>query len=249
MSEAPWRVPLVYAATSMSVDPDLDRLLLDASVDEVSRGWVRGPLSRATLDEEYGPGNWLAGKKFGLHQSSGGKAKFRVIDDFSIHGHNRATSPSEVLDHGGLDEIISLLRTIGGALLSGSFSFSDDQDKLWSGVLASGWKGQQLKARTLDLKSAYKQLAVHPADLPLALTAAFHPDLNEPRCWQSLALPFGATASVYAFNACSRAIERIMMQLGGITCTSYFDDFSFIEPEAATSSSTTTSESTLRLLG
>eukprot|EP00971_Amphidinium_carterae_P293287 5823142-Amphidinium_carterae.1 len=59
------------------------------------------------LDAEYGRGVWLPVSRFVISQSSGGKRKLRLIDDFSMFGHNGTTRAAEKLDHGGIDEIVA----------------------------------------------------------------------------------------------------------------------------------------------
>ena len=249
MQEAVWRIPLAMASASRPSRDDLDEAVLLGCKDEVAKDWLRGPFSKDQLDDLYGQGAWLSGKRFGIYQSSGDQQKLRIIDDFSIHGQNSASLPTEVLDHGGVDELVAILRILGSAFRSGSFDFVDESGQRWYGKVAKGWSGTTVSARTIDLKSAYKQLAVHPDDLPLAITAAYHPLFGECRFWQSLALPFGATSSVYAFNACSRALEKILVVYCGLICTSYFDDFPFLEPSCTTASSSCLAEALLQLLG
>eukprot|EP00971_Amphidinium_carterae_P263122 5220373-Amphidinium_carterae.1 len=85
---------------------DMDAELYEASLKEVARGWLVGPLSKDEVDALYGTGCWLPARRFGVRQSSAGKVKLRPVDDFSALGHNLAASTSEKLNHGGVDEAI-----------------------------------------------------------------------------------------------------------------------------------------------
>jgi hypothetical protein len=87
-----------------------------------------------------------------------------------------------------------------------------------------------LGGRTLDLKSAYKQLARHPADAALSVLAVWRPTGEGSELFLSRALPFGAVASVYAFNRVARGLKRVAQRLLCLAVTNYFDDFPQVEP-------------------
>ena len=50
-------------------------------------------------------------------------------------------------------------------------------------------------------------------------------------------LPFGATSSVYAFNRVAKSLWFLMVRLGSVWTTQYFDDFPNVEMESLASSS------------
>eukprot|EP00971_Amphidinium_carterae_P134822 2671844-Amphidinium_carterae.1 len=116
-------------------------------------------------------------------------------------------------------------------------------------VVHPEWRGQQLCARAVDLKSAYKQLAISKKDLPLAVVGHWSSELERPVFWQSLALPFGSVASVYGFNQASRALEILLSLVGPIVCSSYFDDYPILDFECTTRSATVFTEACMKLLG
>eukprot|EP00971_Amphidinium_carterae_P341553 6480410-Amphidinium_carterae.2 len=87
------------------------------------------------------------------------------------------------------------------------------------------------------------------SDLPIALVSFWSSERQQPLFWQSLALPFGALASVYGFNEACRGIEIIMNMVGPVVCSSYFDDFPLVDFECCAESSTAFAESCLKLLG
>eukprot|EP00971_Amphidinium_carterae_P279138 5541195-Amphidinium_carterae.1 len=94
----------------------------------------------------------------------------------------------------------------------------------WHCRVHPDWLSSSTKvvARTVDLRSAYKQLPVSVRDLPLA---------------------------VCSFNACSRGLEVVLCMIGGLLSTSYFEDFPFVEPSLTAPSATKLAESMLDLLG
>ena len=66
-----------------------------------------------------------------------------------------------------------------------------------------GWKGAKLVGRTVDLRSACKQLEVAEEDLNVVVTCMYDVGSAAPRFWINQALPFGSSGSVYGFNKCS----------------------------------------------
>eukprot|EP00971_Amphidinium_carterae_P135238 2680206-Amphidinium_carterae.1 len=66
------------------------------------------------------------------------------------------------------------------------------------------WKACTLHLRAVDLKHAVER--------------------DKPVYWQNLALPFGATGSVYDFNSVARALELISSDWVGVVTSSFFDD-------------------------
>lgn len=107
----------------------------------------------------------------------------------------------------------------------------------------------RLHGRCLDLKSAYRQLAVHSEDLRFSVISLRAPGKMSPTLFISRALPFGATAAVYAFNRCARAIAAILSFHLAIPCGNFFDDFPVVEPEETAGGSQEAAHELLRMLG
>eukprot|EP00971_Amphidinium_carterae_P325688 6456083-Amphidinium_carterae.2 len=199
------------------LDPESEQDLMSVTAKEVENGWLKGPMTKSEVDELHGVGNWIAARRFGIWQSSGDtKTKMRQIDDFTASGQNAAAASEEKLDHGGIDEILGLAKTLQVASITGRLIVKDVYGNATEEDVNPAWKGQRVCLRAVDLKSAYKQLAVSLKDLPLALVGFWANDRKEPLFWQSLALPFGALASVYGFNEASRGIEVIMNVIGTV---------------------------------
>ena len=107
---------------------------------------------------------WTPSRRFGIAQGH----KVRNIDDLSEFSVNQCYGPGEKLDLGGIDEVVSL--AAAWMRVHGS---QDERVRvqLSSGLVLEGpkaqeFKGQPLKlsGRCLDLKAAYKQLALAPKD-------------------------------------------------------------------------------------
>eukprot|EP00971_Amphidinium_carterae_P071592 1416014-Amphidinium_carterae.2 len=136
------------------------------------------------LDEpgaEYGRGGWLPAHMFVMSQSSGGKRKLTLVDNFSM---------------------------LGRSLTDARLDFEDVERRSWSCSVDPACRkcGAKVVCRTLDLRSADKQLGVAEEDDVL------------------FALLFGATASVFAFNKCARCLELLLWAGAGLVNSSYFDD-------------------------
>ena len=98
--------------------------------------------------------------------------------------------------------------------------------------LQSVGKSTKLKARALDLKSAYRQLplALADASLKCARLSIYNPEAGAAECFQQCAVPFGAKASVVAFIRCARALQWLALQIYLIV-TCYFDDYCNLAPK------------------
>ena len=61
-------------------------------------------------------------------------------------------------------------------------------------------RGRMLRGGSRDMKSAYKQLGVHPSQLRYSIIAIFDPSAQAWRFAISWALPFGMSGAVLHFN-------------------------------------------------
>ena len=133
------------------------------------------------------------------------------------------------MDLGGVDEVVSLAaawtRVFGGLR-------SEVQVQLSSGMTLRGNKAEEFKGRglklsgrCLDLKSAYKQLALSPVDRSSAVIAVLDPEEDVVKFFVSYVLPFGATGAVMAFNRVARALRDIMQRFLLMPVVNYFDDY------------------------
>ena len=251
LEEAAWRVEYATSKTASSGDPELDCELYNKTVQERDEGSIQGPFSKLQLDHRFGPGSWIPARRFGLWQSSSGKRKMRPIDDFSFNYHNATVEIQEKLDHGGLDEVAAMAILIKRSLLSGVFSFVDTDGSNHSFKIHPDWHktSKKVVGKTLDLKAAYKQLCVREDHLRYAVTTVYNPTSKKPEFWVCTGLPFGSTASVYGFNACSRSLERILSEHFLVLVSSYFDDFPSLEVEDTCRSAKAAMEGLLQVLG
>eukprot|EP00971_Amphidinium_carterae_P177180 3513959-Amphidinium_carterae.1 len=158
LSDSVRRRASMISTVRLAADPMHDDMLLSATMDEVDKGWAEGPLTEDQLNKRYGVSGWISARRFGIGQSSMGRSKFRVIDDYTCSGQNATTHVDEKLNHGGLDEVIGVARVLTAGLNSDAISFVDTSGRCWSSPVHHSWSGCKLVGRCLDLKSAYKQL-------------------------------------------------------------------------------------------
>eukprot|EP00973_Karenia_brevis_P094669 12423604-Karenia_brevis.AAC.1 len=103
--------------------------------------------------------------------------------------------------------------------------------------------------RVADLKSAYKQLPLHPGHLCFCVIAVLDPNTGVPKLFISRSLMFGQTAAVYAFLRFSRAFSFIATDVFWIFNVPFFDDFTQVEPKATAHSAMVTMEAMFDILG
>ena len=193
---------------------------------ERDRGWLAGPFTPQELRQRNGP-LWNPNPRFALRQG----AKTRLIDDFSYYSTNATVAQGEKLNLGGVDEVISMAAAFMQCASGQWMELESLEGRSVKIVRRKDWEDKkiELMGRTLDLKSAYRQLGVASADSWAAIVAVFNQVAGAPAFFESQGLPFGATASVLAFNWMSRLLKKAIGFLLHIMSGVYFDDFPMIE--------------------
>ena len=220
-----WVRPRVLGLTTGSGSPQLDSEVWAATLEEVAQGWLEGPVEPEQLDLLY-PGGWVPARRFAVSQAE----KLRLIDDYSLPQVNAAFSASERILLDDVDRIGGLAKFM-----------------MMTAIQAG--KPTKLLGRTLDLRAAYRQLGVAAESGWAAVVAVYCPGQAKAKLFRQLALPFGASASVWSFNRFSRAIHRLGVSIMKLSWCVYFDDFPIIEPEASQRSAYHSSLTLLALLG
>ena len=208
---------------------DFEDELWALTMEEVTtKRWLDGPYSYDELVCLF-EGIWNPVRRFGVWQRS----KLRAIDDFSESGVNASFAYLEKIQLRALDEIIWVAACfIKYVIHHEHFSF-DVGGETMSGKVHSWWKDLEtrkpfLQVKTVDLKSAYKQFAIHPSDRRLSVLALKKPETGEVAGFVSRTLPFGSTASVLHFNRAARLLHRIGLELD-VAGTNYYDDYPVVE--------------------
>ena len=200
-------------------EPDLEEATWLETEEEVRKGWVWFDDDADSCKQKF------IGKRFGIRQSN----KTRVIDDCSCCGLNWTVGLHEKFQLQSIDVL--------AAVVTEAFkSFP-------------GSKFPSVLGRCYDLKSAYKQFAVHPKDrshLRMAVRSSADGTL---RMLGFDALPFGAVGSVAGFLRVSLAVWYIGLIALQICWTVFYDDYSVLSRESLLENTSWTVESLFSLLG
>eukprot|EP00434_Breviolum_minutum_P016189 symbB.v1.2.014265.t1/scaffold1033.1/size247163/3 len=193
--------------TRSSGDPELDKKLWERTQIEIQRGWLVGPLNWDDL-----PAGAAVSRRFPLAQSE----KVRPIDDFSQSQVNATVTSYEQATVDGPDVICGLAVHLMRSL----------RDR---------GRSSELLGRSLDLASAYRQLAVAESSYQFAYLSIYDPNSKAAVLCKQVALPFGSVTAVNAFIRCSRFLQWVAGHCLRIPMSSYFDDYViFAPPELST---------------
>ena len=204
------------ASNASSGDASLDEQLYQKTMDEVNKGWLLGPLDWDSLED-----NAVVSKRFGLQQGE----KLRPIDDYSMSSVNATVTAKDQATADNVDVICAMLL------------------QLMVGLRGHG-KCTDLRARSFDLASAYRQLCVAPTSKPFSYICVYNPSNKTNEVFSQVCLPFGSKAAVNAFIRCSRCIQWLACRCLLLPTTCYYDDFVV----AATPQLQRSSESSMCLL-
>ena len=117
------------------------------------------------------------------------------------------------------------------------------------GRVHEDWHGRcALRATTLDLKSAYKQLPLHPADANKTVVVLKNPERSSVDFFVMRTLPFGSSASVLHFNRVSYLLWALGCKLG-LVWSCYYDDYPILCPTGLEQSSVGAAKALFNLLG
>ena len=240
-----------HALWQKVVESPTDRLsqgLYEVTEGEREKGWLSSPKTWEELEVTFGP-RWVPVRRFAVEQ----RGKLRPIDDLAENGVNGAFAACDKLTLRALDELVwSATFLMRSVMQRGEVRVKLSSGEEVIGPLNDFWKADPERSRpllkTVDLKSAYKQLAVHPDHQAACVVTVKDPCSTEVRGYISRVLPFGAGASVTAFNRVARLIQRILQEVGVINFN-YFDDYPLLELGALSGSCDKVVHSVLSLLG
>ena len=169
------------------------------------------------------PPHFPLSRRFGVEQSG----KIRCVDDFSWSGINAASQPRESPKPHTLDVVAAMI----------------------SAVMCHAEGGHAWLARSFDLKSAYRQCAVHPESRRFSYIVVGDPNTLSLKVFRLKALPFGSVKSVHSFLRISHSLWAILTSIFWVISTNYFDDFVSIAESREAASVDYTVKAVFRLLG
>ena len=247
MKSSKWSRPMLLSRSNSSVDAATVEAVWRVTLDEVSRGWLEGPLTEAEVQAKFGT-LFVASPRFGLHQSD----KVRPIDDMSVSLVNCSFAAQYRLEMDGVDSISVLARTFLEAVKdTGTVEVPLSTGCVLKAPLHRSLtvpEARRLMGRTLDLDSAYKQLLVKRSSLWCRVLLV--PDAQGAKHYfVSRVMPFGAASAVYAFNKISRSIFKVGSKLFGLIWSNYYDDYPQLDLQSAGRSSQNVAETFLELIG
>ena len=171
---------VLLESVQSSGDKEIDLSLFSATLKEVEKGFMQGP-----IDKEDLPAGSTPTKRFPVKQ----KNKVRPIDDYKASLLNFAVAQNEGVTIHTIDHIASM---IAFWMRSGSLSASD-------GLVAKCW----------DLSDAYKQVPLSDEAFHLdSYLAVYDPECSSAKIFKQCVLPFGSIASVTAFLRVSLALWK-----------------------------------------
>ena len=233
-SQALWRRKAMMGKPMSEEERLLAPQLWKETLDEVERGFLTGPHTEKQISSIQNCNDWSASRRFLLLQ--GEEQKPRAIDDFKASAVNSAFGSSSYLNLQDADFLSSFLMHIGRIFSSGT-----DIHPAWANLGV-------FQGRGVDLSKAYKQVAVHPESRKHAVVAVRR-ESGDWSFFQSRSLPFGASASVFAFNKLTKGIWVILCTVLCIFCTVFYDDFPVVEHQCIAANTTKVLDTFLDLLG
>ncbi|CAE7590682.1 unnamed protein product, partial [Symbiodinium necroappetens] len=114
-----------------------------------------------------------------------------------------------------------------GSLRVGTVAAGEERNKSWArGPLSRDeLASDSLVSRAYDLRSAYRQLPIHPSSLKHALVSHWNPEQCAVEIDQLLALPFGAARSAYGFLRAAASVWWLGCTCLGLMWSVFYDDF------------------------
>ena len=208
---------------------ELSRTLWDTSLSEVDLGFLEGPFkSVEEVQKIVDHDTFVCSRRFVIIQGN----KPMVIDDLRESCINEAFTIVDRVCLHDIDVVASMLAFLASTV-SGTNGMSVElQDgRVMSGKLHKDFVAEQKWfGNCLDLAKAYKQIPVSAGSRRFGVLMVHHPDDKLPRYFVTRSLPFGARASVYAFNRLSRGLWFLMAKLCHVVLGCFYDDFPIVEP-------------------
>ena len=222
LESAKWR-RIALKSETLEIEQTKDEDLEQATMEEVKLGFLQGPFSEDQVSKIFEGDEWLMNKRFLLYQGTPEEPKSRVIDDCKRSGLNCSYTTNFKLQLMDMDTLACVLGLIAKSLANGNADATLSVGEAIGGkvpreVLKDTWQG-----RTLDLSKAYKQVPLAVPSRRLCVIG--HQIRGEWKFFTTKVLPFGAVASVYAFNRISKSIHHILTNYFSAVCTVFYDDF------------------------
>jgi hypothetical protein len=218
----------LLSRTKTSGDDETDRKLWELALEEKANGWLIGPVDEGAELLEYTDQQLPhVSRRFPLVQGE----KLRPIDDFAESGVNLCHGRCDKLFLMDVDYVAALLRALEIVIFKEQPNLVSETGKLYPVDQVGDTEQIKFLGKTIDLKSAYKQLFVKREDRWASCIAVYNPNTNRPSLFCQVTLPFGAAASVLHFNRVARAIWLLGAKELLLPWVNFFDDYPIIYPQ------------------
>ena len=189
--------------------PEMAIAIWEKAKKEINEGSMGPSMSMERIKAKYGESVNII-PSFGLSQGvdSGGRKKFRRIDDHTAGWTNLAAKRMQKIEMANTDYIATMVKS-----------------------MSSTFQGEQLTLSTADMRAAYRQVALADTDIPLAITAIYDPKDKEVKLHEMFAQPFGAGHAVPNFYRLAEWFCRIACRTLHIQCDHFFDDYWIVSRE------------------
>jgi len=174
------------------------------------------------MDELF-DNHWLPVKRLGVVQ----KSQVRPIDNFKESMSNLTFGSHEKIELRAMEQILWTLVTLTKMMKKGGeIKLELKSGRQLHGFVHPEWcaNGPRFSSTCIDLKSAYKQLALHPSEYHRTVVSLWDVDNDSAACYIMRTLPFGAAASVHRFLKVSYFLHAVGLA-AGLCWGAYFDDF------------------------
>ena len=219
--------------TKTSGNPETDDKLWSLVLEERDNGWLVGPFySVDELLPHTGGVRPHISRRFPLEQGS----KLRPIDDYAESSINLCHGRFDKLWLMDVDYVAAVIRTYEMAIFGETSSLVSSTGKIYDVSQIKDRANVKFLGKTIDLKSAYKQLFVKPEHRWTSCISVYDPHKSTAALFCQITLPFGAAASVLHFNRVSRAIWLLGTKELLLTWLNFYDDFPIVYPKALTKS-------------
>ena len=205
--------------------PELAKAIWEKTLKEVAGGTMGPPM---TLDQVIGKykTDFQVTPSFGLAQGldNQGKQKFRRIDDHTASGVNPSAHRLQKVPMAMVDYVGVMVRAVAAVCTNIQFA-------------------------TEDMKGAYRQIPLAPADVRYAITAVYNPESHEVVLFEMYGQPFGAGHAVPNFCRVSEWLSRVLQRYFYLHVDHFFDDFFLVEPSLTIQAGIFVMKESFKLLG
>ena len=200
MERSQYLRPAILSRVAEEPEGPHSRQLIEITRKEATeKGWLDGPHSIQDIFADYPV--WMPVRRFGVLQ----KEKLRPIDDFKENRVNEAHSCTERVVLQAMDHVLWSLSILARFCRDGGVvDFTLSTGERMTAPVHPQWKqsGANLRVTSLDLRSAYKQLPLHPKDYDKSVVCVKCPDSSAVECYSMI---------LYAYTPLWRFIKRAQL--------------------------------------